>query len=162
MVGEALFAALEASRLAVFMREDPVAYPLAEAVHVTALAFVVGSIGMVDLRLLGVSARNHAVTRFAGEILPWTWGAFAVAACSGLLLFASAATQYVATLPFQIKMCLLVCAALNMLAFHRITWRSVARWDEHAPTPLGAKVAGGLSLLLWVGVVICGRWIGFV
>lgn len=162
MIGHAVFTAVEASGVAVFMRENAIAFPLAEAVHVLGLSVVVGSIGMVDLRLLGVSARSHAVTRYAGEILPWTWGAFAVAATTGLLMFSSAATKYAANLPFLIKMGLLACAALNMLVFHLITQKSVAQWDNDTPTPLGAKVAGGLSLVLWIGVVAAGRWIGFV
>lgn len=157
-----LLAALEASPVAVFMREDLTAFPLAESLHVVGLTFMVGSIAVIDLRLLGVSARNHALTRLAGEILPWTWGAFALAAITGLLMFASAATQYAANLPFLLKMGLLGAAGLNMLVFHRLTWRSVALWDVATPTPAAARVAGGLSLLAWVGVVVCGRWIGFV
>ena len=51
--------------------------------------------------------------------------------------------------------------SLNMLAFHFLTWKSVSRWDHHAPPPLAAKLAGGLSLMLWVGVIACGRWIAF-
>lgn len=157
-----LLAALEASPLAVFMREDLTAFPLAESLHVVGVTFLVGSIAVIDLRLLGVSARNHAVTHLAGEILPWTWGAFALAAITGFLMFASAATQYAANGPFLLKMGLLGAAGLNMLVFHRLTWRSVALWDVAAPAPAAARVAGGLSLLAWVGVVVCGRWIGFV
>lgn len=159
---EGLLAAVEASPVAVFMREDLTAFPLAESLHVVGLTFVVGSIATIDLRLLGVSARNHAVTRLTSEILPWTWGAFALAAVTGLLMFASAATKYAGNPPFLLKMGLLGAAALNMLVFHRFTHRSVALWDVATPTPPGARLAGGLSLLLWVGVVVCGRWIGFV
>jgi hypothetical protein len=59
------------------------------------------------------------------------------------------------------KMLLLVAAGLNMLIFHFVTHKSVANWDSDTPTPLAAKVAGGLSLLFWIGVVAYGRWIGF-
>ena len=98
----------------------------------------------------------------SAELLPWTWGAFALAAFSGIALFTSAATSYVANPAFLIKMGLLFAAALNMMIFHFITWRTVHHWDEDTTTPTGAKVAGGLSLLFWVGVVTFGRWVGFV
>jgi hypothetical protein len=58
-------------------------------------------------------------------------------------------------------MCLIVCAGLNMLAFHFLTYRSVHRWDKDVPTLRSAKVAGLLSLTFWIGVVAAGRWIGF-
>jgi len=51
-------------------------------------------------------------------------------------------------------------AALNMLIFHFGVNREVARWDEGEP-PMSAKIAGALSLLLWIGVVFFGRWVGF-
>jgi hypothetical protein len=161
MVFEALFQAIEDSGVGTVMRENANAFPLAESIHVLALTFVVGSIGMIDLRLLGVSARNHAVTQLSSEILPWTWGAFVVAVITGLLMFSSKATDYMENLPFLIKLGLLVCAALNMLVFHLVTQRSVANWDRDTPTPVGAKVAGALSLMFWIGVVGFGRWIGF-
>ena len=80
---------------------------------------------------------------------------------TGVLMFTSKATDYMENLPFLIKLSLLVCAALNMLVFHLVTQRSVANWDRDTPTPLGAKVAGALSLMFWIGVVGFGRWIGF-
>ena len=58
-------------------------------------------------------------------------------------------------------MVLLLLAGANMLAFHRFTYRGVAAWDVDTPTPPAAKLAGGLSLLFWIGVVACGRWVGF-
>jgi len=59
------------------------------------------------------------------------------------------------------KMVLLLLAAINMLLFHLVTYRSVARWNESLRTPVGARCGGGFSVLLWIGVVACGRWIGF-
>jgi hypothetical protein len=59
------------------------------------------------------------------------------------------------------KMLLLLLAGLNMLFFHLVTYRGVARWNESRQTPLGARCAGGFSVLLWLGIVAFGRWIGF-
>ena len=65
-------------------------------------------------------------------------------------------------MPFRAKMLLLALAGVNMLVFHITIYRSLATWDGAARTPRAAKVAGGLSLGLWIGVVTMGRWIGFV
>lgn len=143
------------------VRENPVLFPLIESTHVLVLTFLIGSIAMVDLRLLGVSSRKYAVTRLTAELLPWTWGAFALAAITGGLLFASAAVKYSQNFPFQLKMILLALAGVNMLVFHLVTERSIEHWDEHPSPPLAAKIAGGFSLLLWIGVVAAGRMIGF-
>jgi hypothetical protein len=158
---EGLFEAIEATQVGVFMRENVLAFPLVESLHVLALTLVVGSISMIDLRLLGVSARNHAVTKLSTEILPITWVCFVVAAITGLLLFTSKAVDYTHNFFFVGKMVLMACAGINMVLFHFITYRSVANWDTDTPAPFAAKLAGALSLLFWIGVIIFGRWIGF-
>jgi hypothetical protein len=76
-------------------------------------------------------------------------------------MFASNAVDYAKNLPFQMKMLLLLLAGINMLFFHLVTYRSVARWNESRHTPLAARCAGGFSVLVWLGVVAFGRWIGF-
>jgi hypothetical protein len=96
------------------------------------------------------------------DVLPWTWVSFVVAACSGALLFSSNATHYWGTVPFRAKMLVLALAGLNMVLFHTTTFRSIDVWDRGKHTPLAAKVSGGVSLGLWIGVVSLGRWIGFV
>jgi hypothetical protein len=158
---EELFNWIEATPIGVFMRENSVAFPVVESLHVLALTLVVGSIGMVDLRLLGVSARNHSVARLSNDVLPWTWGSFAIAVITGMLMFVSKATDYMENFFFLGKMVLMALAGLNMMLFHFITWRSVEHWDTAIPAPFAARLAGGLSLLFWIGVVVFGRWIGF-
>lgn len=156
-----LFKAVEDTGVAAFVRENPYAFPGLEAVHVAAIMLVVGSIFVLDLRLLGASSRSHAVTRLTAEVLPWTWASFAVAAITGLLLLTGQAGAYAANLQFRMKLALMAAAGVNMLVFHFVTWRSVEQWDQAIPTPTAARVAGLLSLALWVGVVICGRWVGW-
>jgi hypothetical protein len=155
---------LEQTTLASMVRGDTGLewlFPQVEIVHVLALALVFGSILMVDLRLLGLNSRASAVSRLSAEVLPWTWGAFAVAALSGGVLFISKAHTYFYNLPFRLKFLCMALAGINMLCFHFGDYRKVARWDLRSPPPVGARIAGLLSVLLWVGVIFCGRWIGF-
>ncbi|HEV7691719.1 MAG TPA: DUF6644 family protein [Hyphomonadaceae bacterium] len=142
------------------IRESAWLYPIFETIHVMALALVVGSIATVDLRLLGVARRNQPAWRIAQQALPWTWIAFAVAVVTGALLFSSQAVKYVDNVPFRIKLVLLALAGINMAAFQFGAGRTINTWGE-GQAPTGARIAGALSLVFWIGVVAAGRWIGF-
>lgn len=109
-----------------------------------------------------IALRKRDVAELSDEVLPWTWCAFVVAALTGFSLFASAPTKYVANVAMQIKFVLLMLAAINMLTFNLTLHRSIKTWGRDPKTPLRAQIAGGLSLILWVGVMISGRWIGFL
>ena len=143
------------------IREDGWSFPIIECVHVLAITFVVGTVVMVDLRLLGMASRSRAVSRLTSEILPWTWVVFLVALITGSLMFSSAAVKYFDNLPFRLKFVVMALAGANMMVFHLTTARSMAHWDEHPSPPPLAKVAGALSITLWLGVIAAGRWIGF-
>ena len=136
-------------------------FPLIESVHVVAICLVVGSILAIDLRLLGLASLNRSVSGVTRGILPLTWCAFAVAVASGILMFISNATKYLENGYFIAKMFLICAAGLNMVIFHLISAKNQHRWENEARLPLGARLAGGLSILLWISVVACGRWIGF-
>lgn len=152
---------LEATPFAVSISESEWIFPTIETIHVLALTLVVGSIAMLDLRLLGVSTRNIGVMKLSEEVLPWTWSAFLVAAITGTLMFVSAATRYYENTSFRIKFLLLALAGINMAVFHFTAYRVAHTWNFTFPTPIAARIAAGLSLLFWVGVVVFGRWVGF-
>jgi hypothetical protein len=156
-----LISYFEGSALADSIRENDNLFPLIESVHVVSICLVVGSILVVDLRLLGLASLNRSVSRVTHGILPLTWFAFAVAVASGSLMFISNATKYLENGYFIAKLLLIGVAGLNMVVFHAISARSQPQWDNKARLPLAARLAGGLSILLWISVVACGRWIGF-
>jgi hypothetical protein len=151
----------EDSGLADNIRENDLLFPLIESVHVVSICLVVGSILVVDLRLLGLASVHRSVSRVTSGILPLTWCAFAIAVVSGSLLFISNATKYLGNGFFVAKIFLIGAAGLNMAIFHGIGAKDLPRWENATALPLPARLAGGLSILLWVSVVACGRWIGF-
>ena len=151
----------ENSALADNIRENDVLFPLIESLHVVSICLVVGSIFAVDLRLLGLASTDRPVSRVTNGILPLTWTAFAVAVASGSLLFISNATKYLGNDYFDAKILLICAAGLNMAMFHALTAKDLPRWENDTRLPLPARLAGGLSILLWIAVVACGRWIGF-
>jgi hypothetical protein len=156
-----LISYFENSGLADNIRENDVLFPLIESFHVIAICLVVGSILVVDLRLLGLASIHRSVSRVTSGILPLTWCAFAVAVASGILLFISNATKYLGNGFFVAKIFLICAAGLNMAIFHAISAKDLPQWEKEKWLPLPARLAGGLSILLWVSVVTCGRWIGF-
>jgi hypothetical protein len=152
---------LQATAIAKGIAENEVLFPWIESVHVLAIVLVVGTISIVDLRLLGVASLDRAASRLMRDVLPYTWGAFALAAVSGALLFSSNAVTYAHNSFFQRKLVMLVFAGVNMAVFHLIGIRDIERWGQTRQTPMAAKAAGAASLLIWVAVVAFGRWVGF-
>jgi hypothetical protein len=155
------FRSIEATGIATAIRENDLLFPLIESIHVLATTLVFGIIAVVDLRLLGLASLGRRTTKLMAELLPSTWVAFAISAITGTLLFASNAKEYAGNFYFDSKLLLMVLAGMNVFVFHVFTMRGISVWDAASRTPWRAKIAGGISLLLWVGVVFCGRWIGF-
>lgn len=157
---ESVLEALGNSAIGTYVAEDPVAFPWIETGHVVSLVLVFGSILLVDLRLMGLASRDYPVNALTRTILPITWVAFILAAVTGGLMFASNPYGYWGNTAFRAKLVLLVLAGVNMAVFHLVTQRG-GRLDRPGPLPGGARLAGLLSVLLWIGIVACGRWIGF-
>ncbi len=156
-----IWESIEYSSLGTTIAESTWMFPTLEVLHVIGLVTVLGMIAIVDLRLIGAGSRQLAVTRLSKDTLPWVWGAFALAALTGVLLFTSKASQYMINPYFLLKMVMLALAGLNMMYFHFFTYRTVEHWDLDPSVPAGAKVAGWLSLIFWLLVVFFGRAIGF-
>jgi hypothetical protein len=150
---------LQAQPFSKTIAESTWMFPGFETLHVMAVVLVVGSVAMMDLRLLGVG-KGRPVSQILEATLPFTWGAFAVALVAGSLLFCSKAATYFENIPFRIKMACLLLAGVNMLVFHLLTARRMSEWDSGTPPP-AARTAGAISILLWITIVACGRWVGF-
>lgn len=159
---EDILTTIESTAPATAIREEGLWFPWIESVHVLALVLVVGFILIVDLRLIGLASKQRGVAQLADSALPITWGAFIVAVLSGSLLFISNAVSYWDNVFFQIKLVLILLAGVNMFAFHHLVAHDMSEWQTPDTTPALARTAGAVSMLLWIGVVICGRWIGFV
>jgi len=156
-----IWESIQYSSLGITIAESTWAFPTLETFHVIALVTVLGTIFVMDLRLLGWASTNSAVTRMTRDTLPWTWAGFVLAAITGGLLFISKANDYMINPYFLTKMGLLALAGLNMLYFHFVTYKNVAAWDQGTPMPRSAKFAGATSILFWLVIVFCGRAIGF-
>jgi uncharacterized membrane protein len=153
---------LQSTRIATTVAENDILFPWIESVHVLAIVLVVGTISIVDLRLLGVASLDISARRLMRDVIPYTWGAFVVAAITGSLMFSSDAVHYAQNRLFQAKLVMLVLAGLNMATFHFFGVRDIERWEAPGATPpVAAKAAAAVSLLVWITVVSLGRGTGF-
>lgn len=156
-----LIQVLNDSSIGTLIRESETLFPWLESIHVLTIAVVVGTIVMVDLRLIGFSAHRRSARQLIVEMLPFTWVAFTVAVVTGVLMFLSNATGYFESMPFRIKLLAIIAAGINMAYFHATAYRQIVAWDNQLPPPNAARIAGFTSLGLWVLIVFLGRWIGY-
>lgn len=169
---ESTSAAPQGSLLAFFQRmgdsswstglhESRYAYDLIESVHVWALCLFFGLAVMFDFRLLGWSMKSVPVSEVARRLLPWTAAGFVVMVISGALLFSAIPLRSYQNIFFRAKMIMLLLAGLNVWIFHSGVYRRVTTWDAESVPPKAARVAGALSLVLWVCIVLSGRMIAY-
>lgn len=156
-----IFEWLEASRLAVYIRQSYFLFPVIEIVHIIGFIFLTGSAFLFDLRLLGVS-RQLAVTDLATHLLVWSRRSLLFVIPSGLLLFITQATTLATSDVFGFKLVLILLAFANAGIFHVRTFRTVSYWNRAVSTPFGAKAAAIISMVLWTGVITCGRLIAYL
>jgi hypothetical protein len=152
--------ALEGSALGQAMRQWLYLYPAVETIHIAGIALLFGSIAVLDLRLLGFS-RSIPVKRLAAHVLPWTAGAFVLIVPSGFAMFVAHAAEFISSPVFALKMGLIFAAGINAALFHLGVFRRAQDWDVDAAPPLGARLAGAASLLLWISVIACGRLLAY-
>jgi hypothetical protein len=132
------------------------AFPLAECIHIGGFAVGVGSIALVDLRMLNLGLRHETAARILRYTEPWTVIALALVVFSGAALFLSQTSIYLTNLIFPLKMYVLLAALLFNFTIHR----KVAKMEN--PPPVLSRFVAALSLLLWVTVVFGGIFTGFL
>ena len=152
---------IEGSHIGKAIRESTWAFSILNLVHLLGLMVAAGTIVYWDLRLLGLGLRRSAVSEVGRQLLPWTWGGFIVMVISGSLLAWCEAGRLYSNVFFRMKVLFLLLAGLNVLIFHLTVYRGVSTWDRSPVTPLRARMAGALSLALWLGLIAAGRAIGY-
>ena len=154
-----VFEWLETSSLAVYIRHSHILYPVIEIIHIIGFIFLVGSAFLFDLRLLGI-ARKLPVKDVADYVLPWSRRSLLIVVPTGLLLFISQAKALSTNGIFGLKLILILIAFSNAGIFHRFTFPSVSNWST-SETPIEAKAAAIISLVVWTLVITCGRLIAY-
>jgi hypothetical protein len=158
---DAALRGLQATSVATGIRDSLVLFPLLEATHVLGLSLMVGTIVVIDLRLLGVASQERSFQRVSSDLMTWAWGAFALTACAGALMFTTNADVYFHNVYFRMKVALLALAAVNVIVFRLTAYRTLPRWDRAPSAPASGRAVAVVSLVIWVAVIFAGRMIGF-
>ena len=143
------------------LHESLYAYTWIETAHVIGITLFVGTIAMVDLRLLGCAWRSVPVSQITARILPWTVAGFVLMVFTGVLLFYAIPIRSWHSVWFRAKMLLLLAAAVNIWIFHRRVQRNRAQWDNAPVPPLSARISAAISLIVWISVIVLGRMIAY-
>jgi hypothetical protein len=148
---------LEQTPIALLVRESLWGFQITVAIHILGMILSVGTIVWMDLRLLGLGMRRVPVSVAYRQLMPWAGAGFVVMLVTGSMLLMAYASKAYENPYFRVKVVALALAGLNALVYHTTIERRIGRWDAQARPPLGARLAGLFSILLWAGVVLAGR-----
>ena len=152
---------LAATSWSISLHESHYLFLIILTVHVLTLCLLVGTAAIVDLRMLGLTLQRVPASEILSRIVPWTTAGFLIMITSGTLLFSADPVAKYKNLFFRLKMMTLILAVVNVWVFHRTVYRKVAAWDMDPVPPVGARLAGGLSLALWAVLIVLGRMIPY-
>jgi hypothetical protein len=152
-----LFRWFDATPISLIIRNSTYIFPVVEVFHLFGLTLLLGTVTVVDLRMLGVGMRRQSVSELAGQLAPWSVGAAILTIVSGILLFLSEAMKCYGNAAFPYKMWFLLGGIILYLATQRRITSPTSRMGAGT-----LKVIAVLSLILWYGVAIAGRAIAFV
>ena len=134
------------------------AYPIANLVHILGLIMLVGGIGILDLRLIGLF-RKIPTAALAAALTPIAIAGLLLMIPSGATMFASDASTLVNSGTFRTKLLLISLALANAVAFRFIWQGRIEQWD--IDPPIGGRVMAAASILLWLSIAALGRWIAY-
>jgi uncharacterized membrane protein len=150
---------LEHTTLSAWVTGPIYVWPVLETLHFIGLSLLIGTIGLFDLRLLGM-AKNLS-PGLLSRLIPWGMAGFALNVITGILFFVGEPKNYVQNIAFYFKMAFVVLAGINVLVFYLTMARRVEGLGPGDDAPLGAKAIALASLLLWIGVMSAGRLLTF-
>jgi hypothetical protein len=136
--------------------------PAVQTVHILAVAAVVTSALMIDLRLLGVRGNDQSVAGVASRFLPFIWWPLPVLLASGAILIVAEPARALENPVFMLKMGLLLAAAGVTLACQIPLQRNEAFWELSPGRKRAARLIAAVSIPLWVAIICAGRWIAYV
>ncbi|CAN7444328.1 hypothetical protein LJR225_002950 [Phenylobacterium sp. LjRoot225] len=158
MEPEALALRLETSALGVWARGSEFGYPLANLAHLLGLVMLVGSIGLLDLRLLGLFRRSP-LSALAPNLIALAAAGLTLQVISGFIMFSADAAPLMRSTVFRWKLAVIAAALVNVVAIHLRWRRGLEAWNERIPA--AARVLAAVSLALWLSAAALGRLIAY-
>jgi len=135
--------------------------PAVQTVHILAIAAVMGSALMINLRLVGVLGRDQPLPRFSSRFLPVIWWALPVLLATGIVMIVGEPVRSLENPIFQLKMCMVVTAIAITLGFQLPLGKNPSFWESSGGRRAASRLLAVLSLAIWVGIIFAGRWIAY-
>jgi len=152
---------LQNTQFGTAVRESTLAFPVLEGTHLLGLTFMLGPTFAFDLRLSGLAWRDQPVSKIYKSFLPLTNAGAALMVITGIILFWSEPVKCYNSTYFRLKVIALIVASLNAGIFHFGYFKTVATWDVIGSPPTRARMAGYASIVLWLFVVLAGRYTAY-
>jgi hypothetical protein len=150
---------LQGTPVGVMVAESLWGYPTFETMHTLGMAMLIGSLGLINLRILGYKPELPLIG--VRQLLPLAWIGFTLNAISGALLFTSDAVYFFESYTFRIKMILIVLGGINAALLGQKVFRDVTAGAPPVVATTGVKWLAGTSLVFWLAAVCCGRLIAY-
>jgi hypothetical protein len=144
-----------------YIRESGYTYPMILSTHLATIAVFGGMILMTDFRILGWAMKEVPVSEVYGQLRRWKQLGFVIMVTMGLLLATSEMDKYYGNPYFRMKLSLLLLVAVHAIVFRKSVYGNTEALDRAPQMPTVAKVAAISSLVLWIGIASCGRWIAY-
>jgi hypothetical protein len=141
------------------MKQFEWAWPTIESIHFIGLCLLIGTVGLFDLRMIGFVKRVPVAALH--KLIPFGVLGYVLNVLTGLSFLAASPDQYIYNPAFQSKMLFMGAAGINVAVFYLTMYRRVMATGPAGEAPLPARIAGGVSLICWVGVIFCGRFLTF-
>jgi hypothetical protein len=135
--------------------------PTSQSIHIIAVSIVFGSACMINLRLLGVGRSGRSVSQLTNTLIPWMWRGLALLLLTGVIQTVTEPVRQFVTPMFWAKMTMIIVVATMTAVYAKAVRRNASRWDAPSSRPLRAKAFAILSTLLWMAIIVCGRFIGY-
>jgi hypothetical protein len=152
---------LSTTALSKTLQDQAWVVPTSQSIHIIAVSVVFGSAVMINLRLLGVGRSGRSVSQLSNTLIPWMWRGLAVLLLTGLIQTIAEPVRQFVTPMFWAKMTMIIVVGTMTALYAQAVRRGAPEWDTARPRPVGAKVFAVLSTLLWMAIIVCGRFIGY-
>jgi hypothetical protein len=152
---------IAATPLSKTLSDQPWVVPTSQSIHILAVAAVFASALMINLRLLGVGAKGRSVSQLSNALIPWMWRGLVVLLLTGSIQTLAEPVRQFVTPVFWAKMAMIIIVTVMTILFVRTLRRNAPVWDDVSSRPLQAKIFAVVATLMWLAIIVCGRFIAY-
>lgn len=153
---------IAASDISQLFQNTPWVVPTSQSIHIIGLSVLFASAVMINLRLLNIGNKGRSVSQLVNTLVPWMWRALVLCLITGTIQTITEPVRQFVTPIFWMKMGLIILVAILTAVFARSVRANAAKWDSPRARPGSARVFAIVSTLIWLTVIVFGRFIGYV